>query len=85
MNPHQKSDNGGIEYQKADSDRQLWGARYTRDEVRQWFVDNGYVELDGGKFPKGERDAINKAIKSLVDSRWLEGNSETIRMVMENT
>ena len=59
MNPHQKSDNGGIEYQKADSDRQLWGARYTRDEVRQWFVDNGYVELDGGKFPKGEREAIN--------------------------
>lgn len=57
----------------------------TRDELRQWFVDNGYVELDGGKFPKGEREAINKAIKSLVDSGWLEGNSETIRMVMENT
>jgi hypothetical protein len=31
----------------------------TRDELRQWFVDNGYVELDGGKFPKGEREAIN--------------------------
>jgi uncharacterized protein len=44
----------------------------TRDELRQWFVDNGYVELDGGKFPKGEREAINNE----EAARWYRLSAE---------
>jgi hypothetical protein len=53
----------------------------TRDQLRGYLSDNGYFELEDGKFPRSASLLVNKAITNLIAQGHLKGNKTSIKIL----
>jgi hypothetical protein len=49
-----------------------------RERIRDWLLNNGLFEADGGVMGKSDREAVNKAIRNLINNGELQGDAETL-------
>jgi len=56
-------------------------ARVSRESIRQWLNNHGHLEMPEGKISSTDKNAINKAIRYLIQDGTLAGDKESLWVI----